>query len=380
MRVLYVAHRHDPTDPMAGSGADAQFYAALIRENVDVRVLGPFLDPLPLWERLARRISRLLGLPYTKFPISLVQHESAMLTQIDRAYRPDVIFTLFPLSLVGYPGSTPCVYRADAPYSAAYHAYEPFRRGILGSKHTVSIQAAAFRRSARVITHSEWSRNAIIKNHRVGKGKVCVFPNPAALPSQVVPVKLDVLRDKYLLCHSLRLLFVGRVSHLKGLDIAIEVISGLNAIGIRADLTVCGTTGSDSGCVKFVGLLDKRDPVQLRAYANLYRTAHLLLHPARFDSSPIVTSEAAAFGVPTITNDVGGMATSVKHGESGIVLAAHSPAKAYVEAIAELIQEPERYYRLCETSRQRYERDLNWGVAGKRLVSILRQAAHGQDC
>ena len=62
---------------------------------------------------------------------------------------------------------------------------------------------------------------------------------------------------------------------------------------------------------------------------NFFHKAHLLLHPARFDASPIVTSEAAAFSTPTITNNSGGIATSVKHGVSGIVLARKSKPASY---------------------------------------------------
>ena len=68
---------------------------------------------------------------------------------------------------------------------------------------------------------------------------------------------------------------------------------------------------------------------------------HLLLHPARFDASPIVTSEASTFGLPTITNDSGGLATSVKHNVSGIIVPKNSCYNIYVSEIKRLFQNPE---------------------------------------
>ena len=85
-------------------------------------------------------------------------------------------------------------------------------------------------------------------------------------------------------------------------------------------------------------------------------------------------AEAAAFGTPTITNNTGGLGTSVLDGVSGIVLPKGSPPEAYVRAITDLVNDPERYQRLCQTTRERYEKELNWDVAGKRLVTILEEA------
>jgi glycosyltransferase involved in cell wall biosynthesis len=76
---------------------------------------------------------------------------------------------------------------------------------------------------------------------------------------------------------------------------------------------------------------------------------------------------------PTITNDVGGMSTTVIDGISGIVLPKWSPADGYVNAIIELVKNPERYYGLCQKTRDRYERELNWRVVEKRFGEILHQ-------
>jgi glycosyltransferase involved in cell wall biosynthesis len=169
------------------------------------------------------------------------------------------------------------------------------------------------------------------------------------------------------------LLLVGRNYHRKGIDIAIDVVHRLNAAGIQAELTVCGTQGPADEFVRFVGPFQKSIPEQLEQYVDLYRKAHLLIHPALFEAAGIVPGEAAAFGTPTVTNNSGGLGTTVENDVSGIVLPKGSPAEAYVKAISKLINDPQRYYLLCQTSRERYERELNWGVANKRFGEILRQ-------
>lgn len=166
---------------------------------------------------------------------------------------------------------------------------------------------------------------------------------------------------------------VGRDYHRKGVDIALDVVELLNEMGQAAEMTVCGLSGPQSRYVKFVGPYRKSLPNELSEYVTLYRSAHILLHPARFEAAGIVPSEAAAFATPTVTNETGGLGTTVKNGVSGIVLSGGSQATDYANAIVGLISDRERYYSLCETTRARYEAELNWGVGGACVAGLLRE-------
>jgi glycosyltransferase involved in cell wall biosynthesis len=194
---------------------------------------------------------------------------------------------------------------------------------------------------------------------------------PSALPKSVVPNR-DEWNQKRLES-PLKLLLVGRDYKRKGIPTAIETAKLLNQRNIPTELTICGLAGEPDGFVRFAGLFRKSVPEELKKYADLYRCAHLLIHPATFDASPIVPAEAAAFGLPTISNDVGGIATSVAHGVSGIVLPAHSPAEAYVETILRLVRNPDEYTRLSLGARDRYDREQNWETAGKHMMRVLEQ-------
>jgi glycosyltransferase involved in cell wall biosynthesis len=231
----------------------------------------------------------------------------------------------------------------------------------------------AVRKSGLTITFSQWCKNEIIARHRIGPNRIFVQPMPSALPAEVVPTREEFVPKR--IDGPLRLLLVGRDYKRKGIPIAIEAAKQLNQKGIRTELTICGLTGQRDGPATFAGLFRKSIPQQLAGYANLYRQAHLLLHPALFEAAGIVPAEAAAFGVPTITNDVGGLATSVAHGVSGVVLPAHSPAEGYVDAVMELARNPGEYARLSAGARQRYEQEQNWQVAGRRVMKAMEEAA-----
>jgi len=374
LKVIFGSYRYNPENIDAGSGFDHDYYRVFQQQGWDVQVLGPFPNQESFWERiLARLYKPITKLKYAKFRISAAYAISQKLNQAVHQLQPDIVFTIWPNFFVFYRGSSPIVYAVDTCLYAQQMEYPVY--GKLAMRITEWEEQRAFNNAALVLTHSEWSRNIIAKRYNVPQNRIVVFTVPASLPQAIVPSFIDILSKKKIE-FPLRLLLVGRVYHRKGVDIAIRVTELLNHSGVPAELTVCGLQSeSHIPYVRFVGPYKKSNPEELRQYASLYDDAHLLIHPARFEAAGIVPSEAAAFATPTITNNSGGLGTTVQDGISGIVLPKDSPAEKYVEAIRALIQNPERYYELCKTTRQRYEAELNWDAAGRKLAELLQQTA-----
>lgn len=382
MRVLFAAYRNDPRDIDGASSIEYGFYSAMIREGFDVEIAGPFTHINPLITRLTRKLfKKVTGKGYTLFPPLVLYRAAKILEEVESSWMPDVVFSVMPCPLAFYSGSTPIVWRTDTTYKRYYDSYDGYSfagRGRLAQWIDRHMQARSMRKASRIITASAFCKYSLMFDYDIPSERIDVLPNPSAIPMDVVPEHMDVKESKKL-AHPMRLLFVGRDGFLKGLDIAVETVQLLNSGGIPAELVVCSRNNVDHPNVRWVGTFKKSDPAQLQQYARLYHNAHLLIHPARYESAGIVPSEAAAFATPTITNDVGGLSTTVADGVSGIVLRAGSPAKSYAQAIAELLSEPERYYSLCETTRRRYEQELNWSVVGRRFVHILKTVANEQN-
>lgn len=333
---------------------------------------GPVTGQAWAAERLLRRLyRRLSGRDYTKFPLSLMQRSARQLQRAVARERPDAIFTLFPPPLVLYRGEVPVIYRLDTTFLGWQEQYPEFGR--LGLALSVWQERRALAVARRLVTHSAWTRDLLVERYGVSAEKIRVWPNPASLPEEAVPSRVDPAVELPL--RPLRLLMVGRDPRRKGTDLGVEVFRRLRARGREVELTVCGTDGRDEEGLRFVGPFRKSVAGELAAYADLYRRAHLLLHPARFDPSPIVVSEAAAFAVPTVTNACGGLATSVLDGETGIVLPRGSGPGAYVEAVERLTADRERYLGMCRAARRRYDCELNWRVLGQRLGEVVREVS-----
>jgi hypothetical protein len=56
------------------------------------------------------------------------------------------------------------------------------------------------------------------------------------------------------------------------------------------------------------------------------------------------------------------------------VLPKDSPASDYVEIIMQFVQDLEMYQRLCVSTRQRYEAELNWQYGGEMIRQAIERA------
>lgn len=372
MRVLYESLFFDATRPGAVRGPGHVIYRVLREAGVELEVLGPPARPSWLLERLVHKAyRRLTGRRYLRFHLSQASRASSVLTRTAAASRPDVVVTMFPAALWRYAAPAPAVYRVDTTYAALAREYPEYGYSGLMAGLASRFQARACRRSALLLTHSGWSRASLEREYGMPRDKIRIFPNTGGLPPEALEGTAGTVRE---LSPPLNLLLVGLDAHRKGLDTAVDAVRILNESGIETHLTVCGLRGEDSGRVRFVGPFHKDRPEELKTYTDLYRESHLLLHPARFDPSPMVVAEAAAFGVPAVTHAIGGLPTAVEDGRTGIVLAAQSPAEAYARAVALLLAEPDRYRCLCRGARERYDQELSWARFGQNLVTVLREA------
>lgn len=372
MKILYIAGRWDPQTQTEYSGNDFGAYRSLLNDpGIELVLSGPFDFPPGWLERgLEKVYRRLTGKRLLKFPLSYPSKCAREIQKSLDAVKPDLIFSRYSAPLAKVKLNAPLVYMCDSivPFTQdlaaefskpAYRLMEKWERQVV-------------KKARRVITYSQANADLIVSAYGKPTDKVTVFPIPAFVPARL---RKDLPEEHKDLNAPLRLLFVGKRAQLRGVDRAIATVRQLNAEGIRADLRIVGMNGTDEEHIQYMGVYDKEKPEGEEAYFANFRWAQLLLHPARFHAAGIVISEAAAFGLPTLTNAVGGLATSVLHGQTGLVLPAGSPAANYCQAIKALMREPEQYQAFRVNARRRFDAELDWEKAGERLSTIIREAA-----
>jgi len=369
MKLLYATGRYNPLKHDEGSGEDYNLYHAFIDNGFEVKIVGPLQETVGLPERVFRRVHCLLSKKrHAKYSMALLHDAAAAVAKVSKEFNPDVLFSHNLSAFVRLKTSLPIVYLMDAPLMGTEAQWPLFSR--FEYRRMLGWEKIVLDKAARIITRSHWAMDYLTKEYGLPADKIVLVQAASSLPDRVIPAdSATAVVD----LSTLHLLLVGRVRDLKGIDTAIEVVGLLNRAGVKTTLRIVGLEGENRENVEFMGSFRKSDESELNAYAEQYRWAHFLIHPARYDSAPIVTAEAAAFGVPTISNAVGGIATTVQHGVSGVVLPALSPAEEYARIIRHYIEHPQAYLDLRRSTRERYKRELNWKTVGESISHIIRQ-------
>jgi len=367
MKILFVAARWDPKNPDSGSGVNYNSYMALKDRGDEIKIAGPFQRELTLVERGIRKIfSRPNQRRLIKFYPSYVRYCNQEVQRVMADYQPDVIFSKSSIPLVNVKLSAPLVYMCDSTVKWTTENWPLFSP--LGMKIMESWEHKVIKKAAHIITFSHANAEVLRDYYKIPMEKISIHPIPSSLPHDENDFQVKPLVQG----EKVNLLLVGKEYHRKGVDIAIDTVHRLNTLGIPAELRIVGQENENVDNVTYIGLLSKKDPAQLQEYLDNYRWAHFLLFPSRFDAAGIVPSEAAGFGVPTITNAAGGIETTVKNLISGIVLPKDSPPEAYVRVVQHYLQYPMEYEALQRATYARYLSKLNWRVLGDELYSIIK--------
>ncbi|MCB2209561.1 glycosyltransferase family 4 protein [bacterium] len=374
MKLLFVAARWDPRNPDSGSGVNYNGFNELTNRVEDIKIVGPFQSDLTLFEKGVRRIAGLFQKKrLIKFYPSYVRKSNAAVQEAVEEFRPDVIFSKSSIPLVNVKLSAPLVYMCDSTVKWTTDNWPLFSS--FGMKMMENWERKVIEKASHIITFSQANADVLEDYYNIPASRITVHPIPSSLPHREDDFQPNPISTN----EPLKLLLVGKEYHRKGVDIAVETVQQLNAAGIPAELRIVGQDNQDSDHVTFMGLYEKRNPKQLSAYMDNYRWAHFLLFPSRFDAAGIVPSEAAGFGVPTITNAAGGIATTVEDGVSGVVLPKHSPSEQYVRTIEYYWNNPIEYNKLRESTYARFSSNLNWNILGDKLFSIIQQTVHQQS-
>jgi glycosyltransferase involved in cell wall biosynthesis len=133
------------------------------------------------------------------------------------------------------------------------------------------------------------------------------------------------------------LLFVGRVSREKGLDLLAPISRRLHAMGLEHRWIIAGQ-GPMSAELRaalpdavFTGVLSRP------AVAEAFASADLFVFPSRTDTAGNVVLEAQASGLPVVVSDVGGPKENMVDGRTGTVCQGTEPG-TWAQAIVDLLR------------------------------------------
>jgi glycosyltransferase involved in cell wall biosynthesis len=103
--------------------------------------------------------------------------------------------------------------------------------------------------------------------------------------------------------------------------------------------------------------------------------AWLIVHPSILEGFGLVVIEANARGTPAIAYDVPGLRTSIRNGETGL-LVENGNVSALADAITSMIKDTELRNRLTENA-LKYSKQFSWDNAARVFVEIIERETGG---
>ena len=103
-----------------------------------------------------------------------------------------------------------------------------------------------------------------------------------------------------------------------------------------------------------------------------------MIVPTLFDCYGIVFCEAAAYGVPSLAANVGGVGQIIRSGENGFLLSPKTDATGYAECIIQTI-EKDTYRALSDSAIADFSKRLNWNVWLEKTMDVLSELMTEQN-
>ncbi len=204
-------------------------------------------------------------------------------------------------------------------------------------------------------------------------------------PADVARRRLGIAPDAALA------LFVGRLQPLKAPDVLIRAAALLAEEPALTGRLQVAVVGAPSGSGVGVGRADYLDrlrslaaslglrdrvrfvaPLSRTELADYYRAADVTVVPSYNESFGLVALESQACGTPVVATDVGGLATTVADGVSGVLLPDHS-AREWARVIGRLLTEPALRDQLAAGARPHAEQ-FSWDRTTEGLLAVYGEA------
>lgn len=199
----------------------------------------------------------------------------------------------------------------------------------------------------RVIVLSEWTRQLLVRND-VPSEKILLVPHGLTFDAaKTCPAPQTEPQD------NLRVVALGRLEPIKGLDLLVRALAQLPGVPITLDVYGIQQEESETAYARRLRAMVARDarvrllpPLPNTEIISLLRRYDILAVPSQWlETGPLVVLEAFAAGIPVIGSALGGIAEKVQHGVNGMLV---SPLdqNAWSEMLKRLAQDRTLVQRL----------------------------------
>jgi D-inositol-3-phosphate glycosyltransferase len=227
-----------------------------------------------------------------------------------------------------------------------------------------------------IIASNPHELDSIQRLYGVSSGRLAIVP--CGVDTALFhPLDQQEARSKLGLPPGKILLFVGRLEHIKGVDLLLRAIARLRSSldfppELFPELMVVGgeegtdywrTQAGDWGIAPWVSFSGAQPHEFMPLY---YAACDAVVIPSRYESFGIVALEAAACGRPVIATSVGGLPYAVSPDKTALLVPAED-TEALAAAIQRILMDEDLSDSLGRQSR-RWVEDFSWPQIGDRIL------------
>lgn len=374
---------NDPLDKRSWSGTTYYIGQTFQRNIGDVHFLGPVRVPW-LIDKTLRAIAKFTRIVFkkeyaTKYSLLLSWYSSRILKRKMKGREYDFIVAPAAATELSYFNThLPVVYISDTTFRLISNYYKDDFKNLspVSRWEGNHLEKRSLRKSRLIIYSSEWAAKSAREDYEIPGSRIISMPLGANM--DFIPGREMIFEKEK--NPTLTLLYLAVEWGRKGGSIAFEAFKKLREKGIDAKLVVCGCVpppGVEHPDMEVIPFLNKNKPEEHERFIRLLSTVHFLILPTRADCSLLVACESNAYGVPAITTRTGGVPDIVKDGINGYCLPHEAGGEEYARLIAEIFSDKERYHHLVQTSRQRFEDELNWDKWAERFTKVSKELGIG---
>jgi glycosyltransferase involved in cell wall biosynthesis len=233
------------------------------------------------------------------------------------------------------------------------------------------------RSSHRVVTVSEDLKTKLTRLCPEAQNKVEVIPM-GITSSAFCSTRLSSSAERLP-----TVLFIGRLSRIKGVDVLIRAMNGID----KAQLVVAGDGDAKADLenlarklsvnARFLGKVQAAERDGLLSSCDVVVIPSIVLPCGRTEGTPVVCFESMAAGRPVVASQVGGLAEIIRDGENGMLFDA-GDHNALRERLKLIIDDASLRQRLSRGGLETAAA-FHWSSVGERFGKIIRESLKRND-
>jgi len=372
--ILY-ATRLDPNNIKSWSGTTF-FILKCLKSYFSVTSVGPLNNRIRIFYIFKRVFFSLFGIKFDiDRPILCAKDFSNQIQKKIKNINYDAIVTSEPYLISFLKTNKPIYVFTDLTFNTYYKHYfynkKIHKDSLLDGNYCEQI---ALNKCKKIILTSHWAINHAVKSYYIKNAKFAYLPFGANL--KFVPPKkklFNIIKNKkFDVCNFIS---IGVHWERKGMDRAVNLVNKINEKGQQAKLYIIGAkpinNNQNLDNVQIINFLDKNNIDQRKILENLYYKSHFNLLFSKSEAFGLVNAEASAFGLYSITHNVGGISGCVFNNYNGFRFELTDDINFIADHVIKIFQNKKIYLKKSYNSRSCYDKLLNWDSVGKKLSKII---------